>query len=103
MDKSNDIKQLREQIRKLDEQLGCEMQVLYPTNKHTLVSRNFGANERRWHVCVCVGAGPGGRGLGGGAGVCGEPSQAPGEEGESWLRRGRAATEGSATTVSDAL
>ncbi|CAG08408.1 unnamed protein product, partial [Tetraodon nigroviridis] len=31
MDKSNDIKQLREQIRKLDEHLDCEMQVLYST------------------------------------------------------------------------
>lgn len=31
MDKSNDIKQLREQIRKLDERLDCEMQVLYTT------------------------------------------------------------------------
>lgn len=27
MDKSNDMKQLREQIRKLDERLDCEMQV----------------------------------------------------------------------------
>lgn len=31
MDKSNDIKQLREQIRKLDERLDCEIQVLYAT------------------------------------------------------------------------
>lgn len=31
IDKSNDIKQLREQIRKLDERLDCEMQVLYST------------------------------------------------------------------------
>lgn len=31
MDKSNDIKQLREQIRKLDEHLDCEIQVLYAT------------------------------------------------------------------------
>lgn len=27
LDKTNDIKQLREQIRKLDERLDCEMQV----------------------------------------------------------------------------
>lgn len=31
IDKSNDIKQLREQIRKLDERFDCEMQVLYST------------------------------------------------------------------------
>lgn len=31
IDKSNDIKQLREQIRKLDERLDCEMQVLSST------------------------------------------------------------------------
>lgn len=29
MDKSNDIKQLREQIRKLDERLDCDMQVWF--------------------------------------------------------------------------
>lgn len=29
MDKSNDMKQLKEQIRKLDEHLDCEMQVKF--------------------------------------------------------------------------
>lgn len=50
MDKSNDIKQLREQIRKLDEQLDCEMQVLYPTKTHTLGSELM----CQWATFTCL-------------------------------------------------
>lgn len=71
MDKSNDIKQLREQIRKLDERLDCEIQVRYATaNVESHVQTSCVLARAFLHV----GAGPRGAGLGRGDGVCGEPS-----------------------------
>lgn len=52
IDKSNDIKQLREQIRKLDERLDCEMQVLYSPINKGLCRTSCVINKRFLHLCV---------------------------------------------------
>lgn len=114
LDKTNDIKQLREQIRKLDERLNCEMQV-QSTQKfkwkdlywqHQFSTDSFVVEtlhpdcQREFSVCFCVGAGPRGTRLGRRDGVSWESSETSWEEGELWLRRGCATAEGSAATVS---
>lgn len=78
MDKSNDLKQIREQIRKLDEQLDTDMQVrLFLYKKNETFVLDMQCLMIRY---ASVEVGPRGAGLGSRDGVCREPPQASREE-----------------------
>lgn len=94
MDKSNDLKQVREQIRKLDERLDCDMQVRqtlphdfkngfipWETTKRKAWKNRF-TSCFPLHVCISTGAGPGGAGVGRRDGVDGKPLHTSQEESE---------------------
>lgn len=77
MDKSNDLKQIREQIRKVDEQLGTDMQVRLLFNKKETFVLYM---QCLMIMYASVEVGPRGAGLGSRDGVCRDPPKASREE-----------------------